>query len=142
MAGLDFLRLLGSGEIGITPMMATLNYDFTRVDEGCVEFECKTAEFLYNPIGVVHGGVAATLLDSAAGCAIHTLLPAGTGYTTIDLSVHYLRPITIELGPIRAIGRVLNRGRRTALGEAEVRDGNDRLLAHATSSCMIFSATS
>lgn len=138
MSGIDFLRLLGSGEIGITPMMATLNYDFTRVEEGLVEFECETAEFLYNPIGVVHGGVAATLLDSAAGCAIHTLLPAGTGYTTVDLTVHYLRPITTDLGPVTAIGRVLNQGRRTALGEAEVRDSSQRLLAHATSSCMIF----
>jgi uncharacterized protein (TIGR00369 family) len=138
IAGLSFLRLLASGEIGLTPMMATLNYDFVRVDEGYVEFECNTAEFMYNPIGVVHGGVAATLLDSAAGCAIHTLLPAGIGYTTVDLSVHYLRPITTALGPIKAIGRVLNKGRRTALGEAEVRDGANRLLAHATSSCMLF----
>jgi uncharacterized protein (TIGR00369 family) len=138
MAGLDFLRLLASGELGTTPMMATLNYDFIRVEEGHVEFECNTAEYMYNPIGVIHGGLAATLLDSAAGCAIHTLLPAGTGYTTVDLSVHYLRPITTGLGPLRAIGTVLNRGRRTALGNAEVRDGANRLLAHATSSCMLF----
>jgi uncharacterized protein (TIGR00369 family) len=78
------------------------------------------------------------VLDSAAGCAVHSTLPAGTSYTTVDLSVHYLRPITTDLGPVRATGTVVNRGRRTALGRAEVRDGADRLLAHATSSCMLF----
>jgi uncharacterized protein (TIGR00369 family) len=95
-------------------------------------------EYLYNPIGVVHGGLAATMLDSAAACAVQTLLPAGTAYTSADLTVHYLRPVTSDLGTIRATGRVLNKGRRTALARAEVRDGADRLLAHATSSCMIF----
>jgi uncharacterized protein (TIGR00369 family) len=141
MAGLDFLRLLASGEIGTTPMMATLGFDITRVEEGYAELECNTAEYAYNPIGVVHGGLAATLLDSAAGCAVQTLLPVGTGYTTLDLSVHYLRPITTDLGPLTAVGTVLNRGRRTALGSAEVRDGSNRLLAHATSSCMLFPTT-
>jgi uncharacterized protein (TIGR00369 family) len=138
MPGLDFLRLLASGELGTTPIMATLGYDFTRVDPGHVEFECTIGEYLYNPIGVVHGGVAATLLDTAAACAVQTLLPAGTAYTSVDLSVHYLRPVTSELASIRAIGTVLNLGRRTALGRAEVRDRADRLLAHATSSCMLF----
>lgn len=137
-SGLDFLRLLASREIGQTPMMATLNYDFIRVDEGLVEFECELGEYHYNPLGVVHGGLAATMLDSAAACAVQTLLPAGTAYTSADLTVHYLRPITSDLGTIRAIGTVLNKGRRTALAHAEVRDGDDRLLAHATSSCMLF----
>jgi uncharacterized protein (TIGR00369 family) len=138
MSGIDFLRLLASGEIGRTPMMATLDYDFTRVEPGEVEFECKLGEYLYNPLGVVHGGLAATMLDSAAACAVQTLLPAGTGYTSADLTVHYLRPITADLEVIRAVGTVLNKGRRTALAQAEVRDPANRLLAHATSSCMSF----
>jgi acyl-coenzyme A thioesterase PaaI-like protein len=78
LAGLDFMRLLASGDLGRTPMLATLAYRFTAVDEGRVEFACDTGEFMYNPMGVVHGGVAATLLDSAASCAVHTTLPAGT----------------------------------------------------------------
>jgi uncharacterized protein (TIGR00369 family) len=140
LAGLEFMRLLAANERERTPMMATLAYRFAVVDDGHVEFECDTGEFMYNPIGAVHGGVAATLLDSAASCAVHTTLPAGTSYSTIDLSVHFLRPIASDLGPIRAIGTVLNRGRRTALGKAEVRDGSGRLLAHATAACMLFPA--
>jgi uncharacterized protein (TIGR00369 family) len=138
LSGLDFLRLLATDELGRTPMFATLGIKFVTIDEGFVEIECDTAEFMYNPIGVVHGGVAATLLDSAASCAVSTTLPPGTGYTSIDLSVHFLRPVTSDLGTIRATGTVVNRGRRTALGKAEVRDGADRLLAHATGSCMLF----
>jgi uncharacterized protein (TIGR00369 family) len=140
LSGLDFMRLLATDELGRTPMMATLAFRFSAVDEGHVEFECETAEFMYNPIGAVHGGLAATLLDSAASCAVHTTLPTGASYTTLDLSAHYLRPIASGLGLIRAIGTVVNRGRRTALGKAEVRDGSNRLLAHATASCMIFPA--
>ena len=138
MAGIEFLHRLRAGDLGRTPMMATLGFELIAVDDGHVEFECLAGDHMYNPIGVVAGGVAATLLDAAAGCAVHTTLPTGTGYTTVDLSVHYLRPITTDLGPIRAIGTVLNRGRRMALGRAEVRDGANRLLAHATSSCMLF----
>nr|WP_199239784.1 MULTISPECIES: PaaI family thioesterase [Kribbella] len=98
----------------------------------------EVGEHLYNPIGVVHGGVAATLLDSVAASAVHSVLPAGTGYTSLDLSAKFLRPILADTGPLRAIGTVINRGRRTALANAELRDSTDRLLAHATSSCMLF----
>jgi uncharacterized protein (TIGR00369 family) len=137
-SGLEFLRLLASGEIGRTPMMATLRFAFTAVAEGRVEMECVPDEFMYNPIGVVHGGLAASLLDSVAGSAVHTLLPAGTGYTTLDLSTRFLRPVTGEAGTLRAVGTVVSRGRRTALATAELRDASERLLAHATSACMIF----
>jgi uncharacterized protein (TIGR00369 family) len=141
LTGMEYVQLLASDQLGRTPMMATLAYRFIAVDEGYVEFECEPGEFMYNPIGTVHGGLAAALLDSAASCAINTTLPAGTGYTTLDLSAHFLRPITSDLGPIRAAGTVLNRGRRTALGKAEVRDSSDRLLAQATASCLLFPAT-
>ncbi|MFI5735067.1 PaaI family thioesterase [Kribbella sp. NPDC051587] len=138
LSGLEFLRLLASGELGETPMLATIASKIVRADEGHIELTCDTAEFMYNPLGMVHGGVAATLLDSAASCAVHTTLPLGTGYSTLDLSAHFLRPITSDLGQLRVIGTVVNRGRRTALGKAELRDKSDRLLAHATASCMLF----
>lgn len=138
MSGLDFMRLLATEELGRTPMLATLDYRFGLVEAGRVELICEPGEFMYNPMGVIHGGVAATLLDTAASCAVHSMLPAGTGSTTQDLSVHLLRPLTYDLGCLRAIGTVVNKGRRTALGMSEIRDGNDRLLAHATASCMLF----
>jgi uncharacterized protein (TIGR00369 family) len=95
-------------------------------------------EFHYNPLGTVHGGMLATLLDTATGCAVHTTLPAGVGYTSMDLSVKYLRPVTVESGTLRCVGTVLQRGRRTALAEARLTDGADRLVAHATSTCLLF----
>jgi uncharacterized protein (TIGR00369 family) len=137
LSGLEFMRLLATEKLGRTPMMATLAFRFTAVEEGRIEFECETGAFMYNPMGVVHGGLAATLLDSAASCAVHTTLPAGTGATTLDLTVHLLRPILSDLGPIREVGTVVSRGRRTALGSAEVRDGSDRLLAQATATCVL-----
>jgi uncharacterized protein (TIGR00369 family) len=140
LSGIDFMRLLAADQPGRTPMMATLGFRFTAASEGRVEFECDTAAFMGNPSGVAHGGLAATLLDTAASCAVHTTLPAGTSYTTLDLSVHYLRPVTVNLGPVRAVGTAKNRGRRTGLGTAELRDGSGRLLAHATASCLLFGA--
>jgi uncharacterized protein (TIGR00369 family) len=138
--GLVFSRQLAAGTLGPMPMAATLGYTFTEAEYGRVVFVGVPREIVCNPIGFVHGGFAAAMLDSAAGFAVHTTLPAGTGYTTLDLSVHHLRPITADLGPIRAVGTLLSRGRRTALAHAELRDPADRLLAHATSSCMLFPA--
>jgi uncharacterized protein (TIGR00369 family) len=92
----------------------------------------------YNPIGSVHGGVFATLLDSALGCAVQTTLPAGMGYTSLDLHVKFLRPITVGTGRVRAIGITVHGGRRTALAEARMVDAEERLLAHATSTCLLF----
>jgi uncharacterized protein (TIGR00369 family) len=95
-------------------------------------------EFHYNPIGSVHGGVIATLLDTAAGCAVHSTLPAGVGYTSLDLTTKFLRPVTVDSGRLRCEGTVLSRGRTTALAEARLFNAADRLVAHATSSCLIF----
>ena len=94
--------------------------------------------FHYNPLGGVHGGMISTLLDTAAGCAVHSSLDVGQGYTSLDLTVKFLRPVTVESGQLTCVGTVLSRGRRTALAEAQLTDENGRLLAHATSSCMIF----
>jgi uncharacterized protein (TIGR00369 family) len=137
-SGLDFLSAMVRGELPPPPIAVTLGFEIAEVDAGRAVFTVTPGEHLYNPIGVVHGGVTATLLDSVTGCAVHTMLPAGTAYTSLDLSVKYLRPLTADTGPVRAIGRVINKGRRTALAEGELRDAADRLLAHGTSSCMIF----
>jgi uncharacterized protein (TIGR00369 family) len=136
--GLELFQALLAGELPPPPIGDTLGFTLLEASEGRAVFGLEPAEHHYNPIGVVHGGVAATLLDSACGCAVHTLLPAGAGYTSLDLSVRYLRPVTADTGPIRAVGTVLNKGRRTALAEGRLLDSNDKLLAHATSSCMIF----
>jgi uncharacterized protein (TIGR00369 family) len=98
----------------------------------------RAQEFHYNPLGSVHGGVIATLLDSAAGCAVHSTLPAGWGYTSLDLTAKYLRPATVDSGRMRCEGSVINRGRTTALAEARLLDERGRLLAYASSSCLLF----
>ncbi|WP_424637885.1 PaaI family thioesterase [Embleya sp. AB8] len=138
MSGLDFLREILAGRLPGPPIAETLAFALEEVEHGRAVFAATPGEEHYNPIGSVHGGLYATLLDSAAGCAVHSTLPAGTGYTSLDLSTRFLRPITVNTGKIRAVGTVLNRGRRTALAEAHLYDANDRLLAHATSSCMLF----
>jgi uncharacterized protein (TIGR00369 family) len=135
--GLEFMRGILEGRLPAPPFAATLGVDLEEVAPGRAVFALTPGEEHYNPLGGVHGGVFATLLDSAAGCAVHTLLPAGTGYTSIDLTVKFLRPVTAATGRVRAVGTVLNSGRRTALAEARLLDAGDRLLAHATSSCMI-----
>lgn len=94
----------------------------------------------YNPIGVVHGGVAATLLDSAMGCAVHSTLPAGAGYTTLEIIVNYLRPLTVATGPVRCEAKVIHLGGRTATAEGRIEDDRGRLYAHGTTTCMIFRA--
>ena len=137
-SGLDFLREILAGRLPAAPIAAALGFTLEEAEHGRVVFVLAPGEEHYNPIGSVHGGVYATLLDSAAGCAVQSVLPRGTGYTSLDLTLKFLRPITVDTGKVRAIGTVLNSGRRTALAQAELRDSADRLLAHATSSCMLF----
>ena len=107
-------------------------------DPGRVVFEFTPAEFHYNPIGSVHGGVYATMCDSACGCAVHSMLPKGAYYTSQDLSVKFLRPITGSTGPLQCEGTVIHLGSRTALAQARLTDAQGKLYAHATSSCLIF----
>ncbi|TXS34127.1 PaaI family thioesterase [Streptomyces sp. ms191] len=140
MAGLDFLRELVAGRLPGAPIGALLGFALEEVEHGRAVFTFEPGEEHYNPIGSVHGGVYATLLDSAAGCAVHSTLPQGMAYTSLDLSTRFLRPITLGTGKIRAIGTVMSQGRRTALAEAGLYDASDRLLGHATSTCMIFPA--
>ncbi|MFJ6833653.1 PaaI family thioesterase [Streptomyces sp. NPDC091209] len=138
-SGLDFLRAVRAGRLPAPPITATLGMTLEEVEHGRVVFALVPGEEHYNPIGSVHGGVYATLLDSAAGCAVQSVLPRGTGYTSLDLNVKFLRPITVDTGEVRAVGTVLSSGRRTALAQAELFDAADRLLAHTTSSCLLFS---
>lgn len=135
--GIEFMRALAAGEIPAPPIMALTGATLVEVEEGVAVFALEPAEYHYNPIGSVHGGIIATLLDSAAGCAVHTTLPAGVGYTSLDLSVKYLRGVRVETGPVTCTGTVVHAGRRTALAQAELRDSDGRLLAAATSSCVI-----
>lgn len=135
--GLTFLRRLAAGEIPPAPIATTLGMTLEEVEEGRVVFGMEPAEFHYNPIGSVHGGVYAALLDSACGCAVHSALPAGARYTSLDLTVKFLRGLTVASGPVRCEGRLINMGRSTALAEARLTDAAGRLCAYATSSCML-----
>jgi uncharacterized protein (TIGR00369 family) len=136
-SGLEFLREILAGRVPAAPIGALLGFALEEVEHGRVVFSLEPGEDHYNPIGSVHGGIFATMLDSAAGCAVHSTLPRGTGYTSLDLTVKFLRPITADTGKVHAVGRVVNSGRRTALAEAQLFDAADRLLAHATSTCMM-----
>lgn len=136
-SGLELLRALADGTLPPPPIGSTVGMEMESVEEGCVVFTLAPALFQYNPIGSVHGGIYATLLDSACGCAVHSTLPAGTGYTSLDLAVKFLRRIDTDTGRVRCTGRVVHAGGRTALARAEIVDERGRLLAEATSSCLI-----
>jgi uncharacterized protein (TIGR00369 family) len=138
MAGIDFFRALLDGTLPIPPIAATLGFTMVSADPGRVVFEFTPAEFQYNPIGSVHGGVYAVMCDSACGCAVHSMLPKGAYYTSQDLSTKFLRAITTSTGPLQCEGTVIHLGSRTALAQARLTDAQGKLYAHATSSCLIF----
>ncbi|GAA4941836.1 PaaI family thioesterase [Actinoplanes utahensis] len=137
-SGMEILRAMASGELPPPPVMHLIGGEGIHAEEGTVTLELEPQEFHYNPLGSVHGGILSTLLDTAAACSVHSTLPAGVGYTSMDLNVKFLRPATIASGRLTCTGTVLQRGRRTAFAEARITDGTGRLIAHATSSCMIF----
>jgi uncharacterized protein (TIGR00369 family) len=139
VSGMQMLAAMVRGELPPPPIMETIEIAGLEVlEEGRVAFTMQAREFHYNPIGSVHGGVIATLLDSATGCAVHSTLPAGWGYTSLDLTTKYLRPVTVDSGLLRCEGTVINRGRTTALAEARLFDERGRLAAYASSSCLLF----
>jgi uncharacterized protein (TIGR00369 family) len=139
MAGLDYVRAIQSGEIPPPPIAVVMNFSIAELEEGRAVFVGEPGEEHYNPIGVVHGGYASTILDSALGCSVHTTLPAGAGYTSQTLEVKYLRPITRDTGGVRSEAEVIHRGRKTATAEARLTavEGG-KLLATGTSTCLIF----
>jgi uncharacterized protein (TIGR00369 family) len=139
MTGLELMQALAS-QSGGRGMGALMGMRGGSAGDGWMEFVADPGPSHLNPIGIVHGGFAATLLDSAMGCAVHTTLPAGTGYGTIDLNVTYIRPITPDTGPVTARGDVLSRGRRIATARATLHDARGRLLASGVSTCMILPA--
>ena len=137
MSGLEYLRAMTSGELPHPPICATIGFRFVEFEEGRAVMELEPGEHQYNPIGTVHGSVVMALLDSVAGSAVHTTLPAGVGYTTVSITTSFLRPVRADTGTLRAEGRLLKAGRRVALAEAELADADGRLYGHATSNCMI-----
>ena len=137
LSGLEFFAAMAAGSIPAPPIMHTLDFAGMSFEEGRVAFRLVPKEFHYNPLGSVHGGVYAALLDTACGCAVHTRLPAGVFYTSLDLSVKFLRPVTTATGEVTAEGSVTHLGRRTALAEARIVDAAGKVYATATSSCLI-----
>jgi uncharacterized protein (TIGR00369 family) len=135
--GLEFLQAMAAGDVPSPPILASLDFVLDQVEFGRVRFSFEPQEFHYNPIGSVHGGVYATLLDSACGCAVHSMLPVGTGYTSLDLAVKFLGAARLGVGRLTCLGTVTHLGRRTALAEARITDPGGKLLATATSSCLL-----
>jgi uncharacterized protein (TIGR00369 family) len=137
MAGLDRLRAVADGTLPAPPIARLLGMRLAEVEEGRAVFEVEPGEQHYNPIGVVHGGLAATLCDSAMGCAVQSALPVGVAYTTLELKVNLVRALTVESGTVRCEGTLIHLGGRVATAEARLYDGAGRLCAHATTTCMV-----
>jgi uncharacterized protein (TIGR00369 family) len=137
MSGFEFLQKIVSGELPRPPIAALMDFQIVELQEGRAVFAVNPAEYHYNPIGVVHGGLAATLLDSAMGCAVHSMLRAGAGYTTLELKVNFIRAMTAETGRVRGEGKLIHLGGRTATAEGRVIDESGKLYAHATTTCLI-----
>lgn len=140
MSGLDFLRRMFAGELPHATMMAQVGLTGGSAEPGLVVFTAVPGPQHYNPIGSVHGGFTATLLDSAMGCAVQSMLPQGSLYTTLEFKITLVRPVTKDTGEVRAEGRALNVGRRVGHAEGRLTDAGGRLLAHGTSTCLVFEA--
>jgi uncharacterized protein (TIGR00369 family) len=140
LSGLEFVQKFVSGELPGPPIAETLDLRLTEVDAGHAVFECEPAEFHYNVIGVVHAGLAMTLLDSAMGCAFVTTLEPGVRWTTLELKANFTRAVTMETGTLRCTGRVVHAGRTVATTEARLEDTTGRLYAHGTSTILVLGA--
>lgn len=138
LSGLEYLKKIVAGELPPPPIGALMDFRISELSEGHAVFVVEPAEYHYNPIGVVHGGVAATLLDSAMGCAVHSTLAAGVSYTTLEIKVNYIRPMSAETGLVRCEANIIHVGGRTATAEGKIVDQKGRLYAHATTTCIIF----
>jgi uncharacterized protein (TIGR00369 family) len=140
LTGREFLQAMLDGRLPAPPIAETLSFWLTEIGDG-LAVEGETGPHLLNPLGIVHGGWALTLIDSAAGCAAHTLLQAGASYATIETKANFSRPIAEDSGRVRAEGRAVGRGRRVISCEARVVDAKGRLLAHGTSTLMVLETT-
>lgn len=138
LSGLDYFAAMSRGEIALPPISALMGMRGVAFSSGRAVFAAEPGEEHYNPIGVVHGGLALTLLDSVMGCAVHTTLPAGTGYTSLEVKVNFVRAIRAEDGRVIGEGTVVHRGGRVATAEGRVtREADGKLLAHGTTTCLI-----
>lgn len=137
MSGLEYLEAMRDGHIAPPPIMHTLDFSGFRVEKGSVSFVMNPEEFQYNPIGTVHGGVISTILDSAMGCTLHSVLPKGSGYTTLELKVNFLKAVTTKSGTMTATGKLIHAGKSTALVEASLTDADGNVYAHGVSTCLI-----
>jgi len=136
--GLEQMQAMLAGELPFAPIARTLDFSLIRVEPGVALFQGKPGPAHFNPMGSVHGGWFATMLDSALGCAVHTLMPAGRGYTTAELSVNYVRALSPKVGRVRAEGKVIHCGRQLATAEARLFGPDGTLFAHATTTCLVF----
>jgi uncharacterized protein (TIGR00369 family) len=142
ISGIEYLKALQTGELPPPPIAVLMDMWITEVSEGRVVFAAEPAEYHYNPLGTVHGGFTATLLDSALGCVVQSMLPAGTGYTTAELKVNYLRPITTKTGMVYCEGKIIYVGGRIATAEGRLTDAEGKLYAHGTTTCIILRPSS
>ena len=139
MSGLELLEAVRDGRVPPPPISQLFQMGINAIEPGLVQFTCALDESAYNPIGVVHGGLVCTLLDTVVGCAVHTTLPVGSGYTSVEIKVSYLRPVHGTSGPLVAVGNVVKPGRRVAFAEGTVSDSSGKLVATATSTLLVFS---
>ncbi len=138
MDGMSLFTGMAAGRLPAPPICGTLGIRLSEVEFGRVVFVYTPTFDHYNPLGSVHGGIAATLLDSVMGCCVHTTLKAGVGYTTVEIKVNYVRAMTDKTGPVKAEGKIINVGSRIATSEGRLVDSSGKLLAHGTTTCLIF----
>ena len=138
MTGLEFVQALVDGTLPLNTIAKTLGYEIAEAENGRVVVSAEPRDIHLNPAGTVHGGLAATMLDSCMGLAIQSTLPKGIGSTTLEFKLSFVRPITPETGPIKAVGTVISCGRRIGTAEGRITDGGGRLLVHGTTTCLIF----
>ncbi len=138
MSGMEVFAAIRDGKLPTPPIGRLLDFIAVEFEPGRMVFQGTPRMDHYNPLGIVHGGYAATLLDSCVGCAVHTMLPAGKGYTTLELKINYIRAMTDKTGPVRAEGRTISVGNQTAVAEGRLTDSAGKLLAFATTTCLVF----
>jgi uncharacterized protein (TIGR00369 family) len=140
LSGMDFLTGIMNGSIPQPPISKLLGFHFTHLESGGVTLVLPIGAHLYNPIGSVHGGIAATVLDTVMGCSVHSMLPAGRAYSTLEIKINYLRPMTQALGDVTAEGRVINLGRKAAFAEGKIIDAAGKIYATGSTTCAVWDA--
>nr|WP_231639718.1 PaaI family thioesterase [Mycobacterium sp. Marseille-P9652] len=140
MSGLSYWQAVAGGSLPQPPIAELMRMDVVEVDSGRIVFSCKPDASMYNPLGMVHGGAVCTLLDTVTACALHTTLPQGVTYTSVEIKVNYLKAVTVDSGPLTAVGTVVRAGSRIGFAEGQVTDASGDLVATATSTLLVFAA--